>query len=242
MMGSWKLIFPIWFLLCSTIYSFVLEGSDTSYAKFARWSPVWPLEENKLVLEFNTDQPDGLILYCDDGGTKEFLVLKLVEGTLRLRYNLGDSGTQMMTVGRHLNDGLWHRAEIRVRDENSKVSLTVDGFVTQVRELRYSVELRSPGYHVFIGGIPSVYNNMLNSLTLPSVAFEPRFRGAIRNLVYRSEDSVIKPQEIVEYKVSKKIIFGCDNKTAGTNLYDNITFTACGVPTFPLISNGIFSL
>ena len=187
------------FLIPPSSDAFVLEGSDSSYAKFRKWKAGL---NSTLLLEFHTGQPDGLLLYMDDGGRDDFFELKLVEGALRLRYNLGD-GTQMMTVGRHLNDGLWHRAEIR--RSGSETSLTVDGFVTQFRvskgrDLTFGTP--STNSPVYVGGIPSWYNNRLATLSLPSVAFEPRFRGAIRNLVYASDDSEVpKPQDIIEYKV-----------------------------------------
>lgn len=37
---------------------------------------------------------------------------------------------------------------------------------------------------VFVGGMPTWYNTKLTLLALPSVIFEPRFVGAVRNLIY----------------------------------------------------------
>lgn len=63
---------------------------------------------------------------------------------------------------------------------------------------------------VFIGGLPGYFNSRLGELTLPSVVFEPRFRGAVRNLVYGAIGGsgaapVVKPQEIVESKVRPEL-------------------------------------
>lgn len=66
-----------------------------------------------MELEFKTDQPNGLLLYTDDGGTYDFFELKLVNGALRLRYNLG-GGAQIVTVGSNLNDGHWHKVQVNV--------------------------------------------------------------------------------------------------------------------------------
>ncbi|GIY74191.1 hypothetical protein CEXT_699081 [Caerostris extrusa] len=41
------------------------------------------------VHEFPTREPNGLLLYTDDGGTYDFFEVKLVEGNARLRFNLG---------------------------------------------------------------------------------------------------------------------------------------------------------
>ena len=66
--------------------AFILEGSQTSYAQFRKWysSPSAGLE-----FEFWTSQPYGLMLYTDDGGYYDFLEVKLVDGRLRIRLNLG---------------------------------------------------------------------------------------------------------------------------------------------------------
>lgn len=87
---------------------FVLDGSQNSYAQFRKW---YTGLNGSLELEFKTEQPNGLLLYTDDGGTYDFFELKLVEGALRLRYNLG-GGAQIITVGRDLHDGHWHKVQV----------------------------------------------------------------------------------------------------------------------------------
>lgn len=89
--------------------AFLLDGSQTSFAQFRKW---YSGLNGSLELEFKTEQPNGLVLYTDDGGTYDFFELKLVEGVLRLRYNLG-GGAQIITVGRDLHDGHWHRVQVR---------------------------------------------------------------------------------------------------------------------------------
>jgi Laminin G domain len=89
-------------------YGFVLDGSQNSYAQFRKW---YTGLNGTLELEFKTEQPNGLVLYTDDGGTYDFFELKLVEGALRLRYNLG-GGAQIITVGRDLHDGHWHKVQV----------------------------------------------------------------------------------------------------------------------------------
>lgn len=88
---------------------FVLDGSQNSYAQFRKW---YTGLNGTLELEFKTETPNGLVLYTDDGGTYDFFELKLVEGALRLRYNLG-GGAQIITVGRDLHDGHWHKVQVR---------------------------------------------------------------------------------------------------------------------------------
>lgn len=87
---------------------FILDGTQNSFAQFRKW---YTLLNGTLELEFKTEQPNGLLLYTDDGGTFDFFELKLVEGALRLRYNLG-GGAQIITVGRDIHDGHWHKVQV----------------------------------------------------------------------------------------------------------------------------------
>lgn len=88
--------------------AFVLDGSQNSYARFRKW---YTGLNGSLEFEFKTEQPNGLVLYTDDGGTYDFFEVKLVEGAVRLRYNLG-GGANIITVGRELHDGHWHKVQV----------------------------------------------------------------------------------------------------------------------------------
>ncbi len=163
----------------------LLEGNVPSYAQFKKWNVAL---NGSLEFEFKTERPNGLLLYTDDGGTYDFFEIKLVEGALRLRYNLG-GGAQIITIGRELNDGRWHKVSIKRNDD--KTVLTVNN-VTQSRTSKgkefYFGNLATNS-DVYVGGMPSWYNTKLTRLALPSVMFEPRFDGVIRNLVYTDSDS-----------------------------------------------------
>ena len=98
----------------------LLESNSFPYAQFRKWNVAL---NDSLEFQFKTHQPNGLLLYTDDGGTYDFFEIKLVEGALRLRYNLG-GGTQIITIGRELNDNQWHQVSIKMN--NKKTSLTVD--------------------------------------------------------------------------------------------------------------------
>uniref|UniRef100_A0A182YF24 Laminin G domain-containing protein n=1 Tax=Anopheles stephensi TaxID=30069 RepID=A0A182YF24_ANOST len=130
---------------------FVLDGSQNSFAQFRKW---YTGLNGSLELEFKTEQPNGLVLYTDDGGTFDFFELKLVEGALRLRYNLG-GGAQIITVGRDLHDGHWHKVQVMRNDEHT--TLTVDG-VSQSRSSRGKEFLFgkfATNSDVFVGGMPN---------------------------------------------------------------------------------------
>lgn len=87
--------------------AFVLDKQNP-YSQFRKWNADL---NGTLELEFKTDQPNGLLLYTDDGGTYDFFELKLVNGALRLRYNLG-GGAQIITIGNNLHDGHWHKVQV----------------------------------------------------------------------------------------------------------------------------------
>ncbi|XP_072160521.1 neurexin 1 [Bemisia tabaci] len=178
-----------WLVLCAieVTRGFVLDGSPTSYARFRKWNAGL---NGSLEFEFKTDQANGLLLYTDDGGMYDFFEIKLVEGALRLRYNLG-GGAQIVTIGRDLNDGHWHKVQVRRRNE--RTTLRVDGEeqtrVSRGREFQFG-RLQSNS-DVYIGGIPAWYYTKLTLLALPSVIFEPRFRVAVRNVVYADQSSPV---------------------------------------------------
>lgn len=58
--------------ICS---GFLLDGSTNSYSQFRKWGGG---TNGTLEFEFKTDQPNGLLLYTDDGGTYDFFEIKLV--------------------------------------------------------------------------------------------------------------------------------------------------------------------
>ncbi|OWR48718.1 hypothetical protein KGM_214752 [Danaus plexippus plexippus] len=181
--------------------AFVLDKQNP-YSQFRKWNAGL---NGTLELEFKTDQPNGLLLYTDDGGTYDFFELKLVNGALRLRYNLG-GGAQIITVGNNLNDGHWHKVQVGRRDEHT--SLSVDGS-TQSKASRgkeFDFGKFNTNSDVFIGGIPSSYNSKLTTLALPSVIFEPKFRGSVRNLVY--SDLPGQPPRRQELRHSRDLKYG----------------------------------
>ena len=208
LLGS--LVLMIIGLLSDSVWSFVLEGSSTSYAQFRKWNAAL---NGSLEFEFKTEQGNGLLLYTDDGGTYDFFEVKLVESALRLRYNLG-GGAQIVTVGHDLGDGHWHKVQIVRNNENT--TLTVDGVsaTSTSRGKEYEFGRYNGNSDVYVGGMPSWYNSKLTLLALPSVIFEPRFNGLIRNLVYADDENLVpKRQEMktrdakVNRQLSKFILF-----------------------------------
>ncbi|XP_065225027.1 neurexin 1 isoform X2 [Planococcus citri] len=204
------------FLLPSFLISqsvcFLLESTSSSYAQFRKWNVAL---NGSLEFEFKTDQPNGLLLYTDDGGTYDFFEIKLVEGALRLRYNLG-GGAQIITVGRELNDGHWHKVSVKRND--NKTTLTLDD-VSQSRTSKgkeFHFGNLATNSDVYIGGMPSWYNTKLTRLALPSVIFEPRFSGSIRNLVYTDAESNSPKRQRIKRSSRRRVVQGFDTKIPGS--------------------------
>ena len=177
-----------------------MEGSSSSYAQFAKWQ----IQVNSsLEFEFRTGESDGLLLYMDDGGYSDFLEVKLVSGTVRLRFNLGD-GSETLSLGRDLHTGAWHRVGVGLL--GARVSLTVDNLrkYDNVHHRGDDLTLgnNTINSYVYVGGLPPWYSGKLKNLALPSVMFEPRFRGEIRNVIYAdTSDLGVRQQRIMAYKV-----------------------------------------
>ena len=168
----------LWVLRHSS--AFQLEGSQISYAKFPPWDPC---QNGSIALEFQTTRPHGLLLYADDGGRFDFLEVKLVGGVVRLRVNLG-GGVAVFSEGENLNDGNWHQVEI-TRDDK-KTTLAVDS-VEQTKTIQgseFNFGNISGNSFLYVGGLPIGFSAKLSALALPSVVFEPRLRGSVRNLFY----------------------------------------------------------
>lgn len=181
-------------LLMHGCWCLMLQGTSTSYAQYEKWNAGL---NGSLEFEFKTEQGNGLLLYTDDGGTNDFFEIKLVESALRLRYNLG-GGAQILTVGHDLGDGHWHKIIIKRNYENT--TLNVDGTTsTSVSKGKeYEFGHYDKNSDVYIGGMPSWYNNKLTLLALPSVIFEPKFNGFIRNLVYGDNNNVIPRRQKIK--------------------------------------------
>ncbi|XP_043199961.1 neurexin-1-like isoform X3 [Amphibalanus amphitrite] len=173
----------------------VLDGAEHSFAQYPRWQPGL---NGSLQFEFRTTQPNGLLLYTDDGGWVDFFEVKLVEGSLRLRYNLG-SGSEILGLGRGLNDGRWHR--VTVARHHARTTLTVDHIsehrLSRGDQFTFDVAAANQS-HVYVGGVPQSVR--VSQLALPSARFEPRLAGEVRNLVYSGEDGVERRQDMKHSK------------------------------------------
>ncbi|XP_067682449.1 neurexin 1-like isoform X4 [Haliotis asinina] len=172
---------------------FTLDGSAGSYAKFPGWEPCL---NGTLNFEFQTDRPNALLFYFDSG-QKKYLELKLVGGIAKLKVNFG-KGLVILSAGSNLNDNAWHKVEI-IRN-NLDTTLMVDSIEFRRKSLGvdFDSENVTEDRFLFMGGLPEEYDRELSKLSLPSVLFEPKFRGSIRNVFYSNCGALPERPEMID--------------------------------------------
>ncbi len=193
-MGSFCWIYMLSCFMLSLCTGFELEGSQTSFAKFPKWNPC---QNGSFTFEFNTIQSNGLLLYIDDGGKFDFLELKLVAGAIRLRLNLGEGAT-ILSAGQNLNDRQWHKVEVSRRNEDTTLIVDKESQTKRSGGFEMAFANVTKNSFVFVGGMPITYSAKLSLLALPSVMFEPRFKGSIRNMLYSNCGSPLERVDMIE--------------------------------------------
>lgn len=180
-------------LLCQGALGFILEGSVDSYAQYPQWSPA---SDGSLDFLFSTSEPDGLLFYTDNQNS-HFFQLTLVEGTVRLRYNLG-LGPRLVSAGRHLDDGFWHH--VRVQRQGDTTELRVDDSTEthQGPPYEHTFGSNDSAGSVYFGGIPADVKRLSGSV----VSLQPRFAGKIKDVTYRGADGVARWPDMTASLVS----------------------------------------
>ncbi|KAI1286229.1 Neurexin-1 [Halotydeus destructor] len=168
--------------------SISFDGAQGSYAKFDKWQPNL---NGSLSFEVRTESQDGLLLYTDDNGHTDYVILKLINGLIRLHINLGHGTTIVSADDRPISDGHWHSVEI-VRS-NEETQLKVDDHVySSLRPMRGS-DFEFGHYQnnsaIYFAGLPDSLTVLdMYKLTLPWTLFEARFQGSVRNVRFASDE------------------------------------------------------
>uniref|UniRef100_A0A8C5APQ7 Neurexin 3b n=1 Tax=Gadus morhua TaxID=8049 RepID=A0A8C5APQ7_GADMO len=152
-------------------------GAEGQWARYMRWDAS---SRSDLTFQFKTSAPDGLVLYFDDGGYCDFLLLAVAAGRLRLHFSI-DCAETTVTSDKAVNDSRWHF--VAVGRDNLRTALTLDG-VTKADEVRPQRHFMKIVSDLFLGGLPG--DIRMSAITLPSVGQLPPFRGIIRELSYGS--------------------------------------------------------
>ncbi|KAM4712677.1 neurexin 3b isoform 10-T12 [Anableps anableps] len=170
------------FLLLSALLSLSVglefTGSQGQWARYVRWDAS---SRSDLTFQFKTSQSEGLLLYFDDGGYCDFLLLALSEGKLQLHVSI-DCAETTITSDKLVNDSRWHFAAIN--RENLWTGLAVDG-QSKTGEVRPQRQFMKIVSDLFLGGLPR--DIRASAITLPTVRELPPFKGIITNLSYGSK-------------------------------------------------------
>jgi len=104
----------------SSSNTFVFSAGPNSYVAFDSWRPCL---NGYVRFDIRTTSPDGTLAYIDDRGKFDFFYLKLIEGKLRLLFNLGND-RQALNVNMQINDDQWHT--ILIKRDGQTTSLSID--------------------------------------------------------------------------------------------------------------------
>ncbi|XP_029698573.1 laminin subunit alpha-1 isoform X2 [Takifugu rubripes] len=113
-----------------------------------------------IVLLFKTLSPGGLLLYLASNNTRDFLSIELVEGQVRLTFDLG-SGALVLTSSRKYNTGVWYKITLQRNKRKGYLSIMAADQSSEKEVL----EAESPGLAsdlnrsdfdpIYIGGLPA---------------------------------------------------------------------------------------
>ncbi|XP_054478572.1 laminin subunit alpha-1 [Anoplopoma fimbria] len=113
-----------------------------------------------IVLLFKTLSPGGLLLYLASNNTRDFLSMELVEGRVRLTFDLG-SGALILTSNRKYNTGVWYKITLQRSKRKGYLSIMAadqssDKEVLEAESPGTASDLnRSDLDPIYIGGLPA---------------------------------------------------------------------------------------
>ncbi|XP_050994759.1 neurexin 3b isoform X11 [Labeo rohita] len=169
-------------LLLSTILSLGLglefTGSEGQWARYLRWDAS---TRSDLSFQFKTAISDALVLYFDDGGYCDFLLLSIEEGKLKLRFSV-DCAETTITSNKMVNDSRWHFATVSRHNLRTVLALDGESKVDEVRPQRQFMKIVSD---LYLGGVPQDIRT--SALTLPAAKEMPPFKGIITDLGYGNQ-------------------------------------------------------
>lgn len=105
----------------------------------------------------------------------------------------------LVIPGSHLNDQQWHTIEIIRKGPETRLILDGQIYSKNITGPNLNFGDRSQNSKLYIGGLPANYMGRLSMLSLPSILFEPRFRGSIRNLRLSHCGRIPENVEMLDY-------------------------------------------
>jgi hypothetical protein len=127
----------------SSLNTYILSATSNTYIAFDSWRPCLT---GYVRFDIRTTAQDGTLAYIDDRGKFDFFYLKLIEGKLRLLFNLGND-RQAININMKINDDKWHT--ILIKRNGQTTILSIDNGFVQNSTVTHSEDL-------YFGG--SIYN------------------------------------------------------------------------------------
>jgi hypothetical protein len=122
-------------LLLASSNTFVFSASPNTYIAFDSWRPCLT---GYVRFDIRTNSQDGTLAYIDDRGKFDFFYLKLIQGKLRLLFNLGND-RQALNVNMNINDDKWHT--ILIKRNGQITSLNIDNGFAENSTITHSEDL-----------------------------------------------------------------------------------------------------
>ncbi|XP_078600673.1 protocadherin Fat 4-like [Branchiostoma floridae x Branchiostoma japonicum] len=133
---------------------------EVSYMQF----PVLDQRNNDIMIEFATVMTNALLLYnydAEESDSSDFIALEIMEGKLRLSYQLGD-GITRISVEKNVADGQWHTVTARRNGKDG--TLIVDncassspaGFCRNTGGTGTASGLDLSGLPMMLGGVQTI--------------------------------------------------------------------------------------
>ncbi|XP_064195422.1 neurexin-3-like isoform X10 [Anguilla rostrata] len=171
----WLQVHLLFSILLGLCFGLEFSGAPGQWARFRRWDAS---TRSDLSFQVKTGVSSALLLYLDDGGYCDFLLLAVSEGKLQLRFSIDCAETSVVS-NRRVNDSNWHF--VTISRSNLRTALRLDSEVKsdEVQPLRQYMKVVSD---LFLGGIPQDIRG--TALTLPLVKEQPLFQGVITDLKY----------------------------------------------------------
>ncbi|NXI63486.1 CSPG4 protein, partial [Anseranas semipalmata] len=184
--------------------------------------------QTTLQLRFQTSKPHGLLFLA--AGKKDYCLMELHSGKLRLRINFGMGERVLHSQQRtQLNDLAWHMVELR--HERDNVTLVID------KHDRTSAKM--PGILYELNIDHGFYVGGTSELDVPYlVGALPNFRGCIDDLSFNQLDILMPLRPSPGFKTVHEVSVGCSDEFFAGEDEPISFFSSRSYVSFPLWNLG----
>jgi len=116
----------------------------------------------------------------------------------------GESSPVIIRDYKDMDDNRWHKVMIQVNQKET--FLAVDEFYigAKVSNIDFQFGSLERNNFVFLGGMPATYRELLKKLALPSIMFDKRWSGQMRNLQYSNCSCPLRSAKIMKLSGARR--------------------------------------